>query len=70
MWNIVKGFILNQGAKVAGIGGIAAVILGLMDRIQGQEPAHFCFTLDSSGGMLALAALMVLVAFHSEPPTR
>ena len=68
MWNVVKGFILNQGAKVAGIGGVAAVIMGLMDRIQGQPPAQFCFTLDSTGGMLALAALLVLVAFHSEPP--
>lgn len=68
MWNLIKGFVLDKGAKVATGAGAVAVLLALFDRLDGKQPANFCFTLDATGGMLLIAGLIVLVAFKSDPP--
>ena len=68
MWSIVKGYLLDKGAKVVAGGGAIAVLLALFDRLDGKDPAEFCFTLDATGGMLLIAGLIVLVAFRSQPP--
>ena len=68
MWNVIKGFVLDKGAKIAAGSGAIAVLLALFDRLNDRPPANFCFTLDATGGMLLVAGLIVLVAFKSQPP--
>jgi hypothetical protein len=66
---ILKGWIFDKGAKAVAGTGAVAILLALFDRLaEGKEPAHFCFTLDATGGMMVVAGLVVLLAFKSPPP--
>lgn len=68
LWTIIKGLVLDKGAKIAAGGGAVAILMGLFDRLQGQAPANFCFTIDATGSVLLIAGVLVWVAFKSDPP--
>ena len=70
VWTLIKGLVLDKGAKLTAGGGALAVLLGVLDRLQGQPPASYCFTIDATGGVLLVAGALVIIAFKSDPPAR